>query len=46
VPVYDDDDPEKLAARILEKEHQLYPQAIQILIDGGWHIEGRRFLKR
>lgn len=45
VPVHDDDDADKLAARILEKEHQLYVQAIEIVLGGGWRIEGRRFLR-
>lgn len=29
VPVYDDDDAKTLAARVLEQEHQLYPNAIK-----------------
>ena len=44
VPVYDGDDSEALAARILEREHHLYPLAIQLLLNGGWRIDGRRFL--
>lgn len=43
VPVRDDDTPETLAARILEEEHRIYPQAIQLVLDGGWTIDGRRF---
>jgi phosphoribosylglycinamide formyltransferase-1 len=46
VPVKDDDDADALAARILEKEHHLYPQAIQLILNGGWKVEGRRFLRR
>lgn len=45
VPVKDGDDVEALAARILEREHHLYPLAIQLLLNGGWHIHGRRFVK-
>jgi len=45
VPVRDDDDVETLAARILEKEHHLYPMAIQLLLNGGWRLEGRRFVR-
>jgi len=45
VPVFDEDDAETLAERILEKEHQLYPRAIQLVLDGNWHLEGRRFLQ-
>lgn len=45
VPVRDQDDVDALAARILEKEHHLYPLAIQLLLNGGWKVEGRRFIK-
>ena len=45
VPVRDDDDADSLAARILEQEHRLYPEAIQTVLDGGWRTEGRRFLR-
>jgi phosphoribosylglycinamide formyltransferase-1 len=45
VPVLDDDTPETLAARVLVEEHRLYPEAIQIVLDGGWRIEGRRFVR-
>lgn len=46
VPVADDDTAETLAARILDVEHRIYPEAVQLLLDGGWKIEGRRFLPR
>jgi len=46
VPVLDDDTVETLSARILVEEHKLYPRAIQMLLDGGWTIEGRRFVRR
>ena len=32
------------AARILEAEHRLYPEAIARVLDGGWRIEGRRLV--
>jgi phosphoribosylglycinamide formyltransferase-1 len=44
VDVRDDDTPDTLAARILAVEHRIYPEAIRIVLDGDWHIEGRRFL--
>jgi phosphoribosylglycinamide formyltransferase-1 len=44
VPVKDGDDLDTLAARILEREHHLYPLAIQLLLNGGWRIQGRRFM--
>jgi len=43
VPVADADTPETLAARILEQEHRIYPEAVDIVLDGGWTIQGRRF---
>jgi phosphoribosylglycinamide formyltransferase-1 len=46
VPVHEDDDAETLSARVLEQEHRLYPQAIQIVLNGVWRLEGRRFLHR
>jgi phosphoribosylglycinamide formyltransferase 1 len=45
VPVNDLDTPESLAARILEEEHRAYPEAVKVLLDGGWRVEGRRFLR-
>jgi phosphoribosylglycinamide formyltransferase-1 len=42
LPVYDDDTEETLAARILNEEHRIYPQAIQFYADGKIEIEGRR----
>ena len=44
VPVREDDTPASLAARILEAEHRIYPEAIRKVLDGGWRIEGRRFV--
>jgi folate-dependent phosphoribosylglycinamide formyltransferase PurN len=32
-----------LSARILEQEHAAYPEAVQVVLNGGWKIEGRRF---
>ena len=34
VPVLDGDTEESLAARVLEKEHILYPRAIELFVDG------------
>jgi phosphoribosylglycinamide formyltransferase-1 len=44
VPVKNDDTEETLAARILVEEHRIYPEAIGIVLAGGWRIEGRRFV--
>ena len=35
VPVRDDDDEQRLAARVLAQEHRIYPQAVR------WFVEGR-----
>ncbi len=43
VPVLEDDTPDSLSARILEVEHQLYPEAIGLLLSGEWQLDGRRF---
>jgi phosphoribosylglycinamide formyltransferase-1 len=45
VPVFDDDTPETLAARILIEEHRLYPEAVQHVLHGSWTIDGRRFVR-
>jgi phosphoribosylglycinamide formyltransferase-1 len=44
VPVHDDDTADTLAARVLEQEHRLYPQALAAVASGGVRIEGRRVL--
>jgi phosphoribosylglycinamide formyltransferase-1 len=44
VLVRDEDTPESLAARVLEEEHRAYPAAIARVLQGGWKIEGRRFV--
>ena len=44
VPVEDGDTPGTLAARILEQEHQAYPEALRRLLTEPWRIEGRRLL--
>ena len=45
VPVRDEDTPDALAARILAEEHVLYVDAVRVVLDGGWTIAGRRFLR-
>jgi phosphoribosylglycinamide formyltransferase-1 len=42
VPVFDNDTEESLSARILQQEHRIYPQAIQLFAEGRLRIEGRR----
>jgi len=43
VPVLEVDTSETLAARILVEEHRAYPEAVQMVLDGRWKLEGRRF---
>ena len=44
VPVISKDTVETLSARILKKEHQIYSEAIALVLDGRYRIEGRRVL--
>jgi len=46
VPVLDTDDEQLLAARILEQEHVAYTDAIRIVLEGKYHIVGRRVVWR
>jgi phosphoribosylglycinamide formyltransferase-1 len=46
VPVLAGDSAETLAARILIEEHRLYPEAIRVVLEGGWRVEGRRFISQ
>jgi phosphoribosylglycinamide formyltransferase-1 len=43
VPVLPSDTPETLSARILAEEHRIYPEAVRIVLDGRWSVEGRQF---
>lgn len=45
VPVMDDDTTDTLTARILEEEHRAYPEAVRTMLDGGWRVEKRRFVR-
>jgi phosphoribosylglycinamide formyltransferase 1 len=45
VPVREDDTAETLSARILIEEHRIYPEAVRILLEGGWTVDGRRFVR-
>jgi phosphoribosylglycinamide formyltransferase-1 len=46
VPVADDDTPESLSAKILLEEHRIYSEAIAIVLEGKFRIEGRRILRK
>jgi phosphoribosylglycinamide formyltransferase-1 len=44
VPIFEDDQPETLASRILEEEHKIYPRAVQLYAEGRLRVEGRRVI--
>ena len=45
VPVLDDDTEDTLAARVLVKEHVLYPKAIQLFVDGRLELVDDRHVR-
>lgn len=44
VPVRNDDTVETLSARILVEEHRLYPEAVRLILGGGWRLSGHRVI--
>jgi phosphoribosylglycinamide formyltransferase-1 len=44
VPIEDSDTPETLAERILRQEHRIYAEAVRIVLEGRYRMEGRRVL--
>jgi phosphoribosylglycinamide formyltransferase 1 len=44
VPIEDNDNAEALAERILREEHRIYTEAVRIVLEGRYRIEGRRVL--
>jgi len=42
VEVKEDDSADDLAARILKKEHKIYPEAVKLIAEGRIKIEGRK----
>jgi len=42
VPVYDNDTADILAARILEQEHKIYPEAVGLFAEGRLKLNGRK----
>jgi phosphoribosylglycinamide formyltransferase-1 len=45
VDILADDTVDSLSARVLIQEHRLYPEAIRIVLEGGWRVDGRRFVR-
>ena len=46
VPVQDDDTEETLAARILKQEHELYAEALALVLSGNYEVVNRRVIRR
>ena len=46
VPVVADDTEESLSERILEQEHELYPEAVAFVVSGTYELTGRRVLRK
>ena len=44
VPVLDNDDERALSERILKEEHRIYSEAVKIVLEGKYHLAGRRVL--
>jgi phosphoribosylglycinamide formyltransferase 1 len=45
VPVRDDDTEGTLSSRILAEEHRIYTEAVRIVLEGKYRIEGRRVVR-
>lgn len=45
VPVLDDDSEDTLSSRILAEEHQIYSEAIELVLSGRYRLEGRRLIR-
>src|SRR5262245_58517377 len=45
VPVLPGDTPQALAARILEAEHRIYPEAVRLVLSGRLRRDGRRLIE-
>ena len=44
IPVLDDDTEESLSARVLKEEHRIYTEAVRLVLEGRYKIEGRRVI--
>ena len=44
VPVHADDDPERLAARVLAEEHRIYPLAVRLIAEGRVRVIDERVM--
>ncbi len=44
VPVRDEDTAESLSERILREEHRIYSEAVRVVLEGRFRVEGRRVI--
>ena len=44
VPIEDNDSEDTLSARILKEEHRIYTDAVKVVLEGKYRIEGRRVI--
>jgi phosphoribosylglycinamide formyltransferase-1 len=44
VPIEDVDTPETLSARVLREEHRIYSEAVRIVLESRYRMEGRRVI--
>lgn len=44
VPVLDSDTEESLSARVLKEEHRVYTEAVRLVLDSRYRVEGRRVI--
>jgi len=45
VPIEDNDTEDTLSARILKEEHRIYSEAVRIVLEGKFKLEGRRVIQ-
>jgi phosphoribosylglycinamide formyltransferase-1 len=45
LPVNDNDTEDTLSARILQEEHRIYSEAVRIVLEDRYKIEGRRVIR-
>lgn len=46
IPVFDHDTEETLAHRLIKEEHQLYAEALALIVSGNYEVVGRRVLRK
>ncbi len=46
IPIFKNDTEASLSARLLREEHQLYPEALALVVSGKYEVVGRRVLRK